>query len=560
MNQHHRLAHVRTLSFSIAGSLLFSAAAAAQTSLYTKLGTAAYDHLGASVRSCGDVNNDGRNDFIAGAPQDGNIFGGGPGYARIYSGLNGNTIHTFNGVANDDRFGAAVDGAGDVNGDGFADALIGAPGAGAGAGAAYIRSGANGAILFTFNGAAGDGLGSTVAGIGDVNNDGVPDVIVASATAPGGGTSRGTARVYSGMTGALLTTINGAVNGDRLGISADNVGDVNGDGRADFVIGSYFAGAKVYSGATFAVIHNFPATTTDDRLGFAVAGGGDVNGDGVNDVLVGAPQDGNIFSPGNGFVRIYSGATGGLIRTLTGGASGDRFGIALANARDMNADGRAETIVGADQNSFGGNGYARVFRGSDGAVVATINGLSASSGTGVSVDGLGDLDTNGSFEVIVGQPNHSVPFSVSGRAEVWSITLAGGCAAPFTYCVTNNNSTGQAAVISSSGSSSVAANTFTLMASNCPASTNGLFYYGTTQVQIPFGAGNRCVNGTLWRLPIVTTTPGGTISHLLNFPSLIPPSQILPGSTWNFQFWFRDSVAGPGVFNTTNALSATFCN
>jgi hypothetical protein len=87
-----------------------------------------------------------------------------------------------------------------------------------------------------------------------------------------------------------------------------------------------------------------------------------------------------------------------------------------------------------------------------------------------------------------------------------------------------------------------------------------LFFYGTTQVQVPFGNGNRCVGGTIWRLPIITTTPGGTASQFLNFPSLVPPSNITAGSTWNFQFWFRDASVGPGFFNTSNGLSATFCN
>jgi hypothetical protein len=426
----------------------------------------------------------------------------------------------------------------------------------------YVKSGANGTTnLYTFDSvAAFDGHGAVVAGLGDVNNDGFADLLGASPTAAGGGSSRGTARVYSGQTGAVLVTINGVADDNRLGVSADGVGDVNGDGFGDFVIGSYFAGAKVYSGNGFGVLFTFPPTTSDDRLGFAVAGAGDVNGDTVPDILVGAPQDGNIFSPGAGFVRIYSGANGSIIRTLTGGTAGDRFGIAVGGARDMDGDGRAEVIVGADQNAIAGLGYARVFKGSDGSVIATLDGLSANSGQGLSVDGLGDLEGNGSFEVIVGQPNRSVPFALTGRADVWSLTVGGGCATPFTYCVVANNSTGNPALISSSGTTSIAANTFTLLATNCPASSPSLFFYGTTQIQIPFGNGNRCIGGTLWRLPIVTTSAGGAASKLVNFPSLIPPSNITVGSTWNFQFWFRDATAAPAFFNTSNALSVTFCN
>lgn len=552
----------RALALSATTFLGLFSTAAAQTSLYTKTGDKANDRLGASVRSVGDVNNDGRADFAAGAPEDGNLFGGGEGFVRVYSGLTGGTLYTVSGVTNDDRFGAALDGVGDLNLDGFADFVVGAPGFNSGAGRAYVKSGANGTTnLFTIDAlGAFDALGTVVAGVGDVNNDGRPDVLAASPTAAGGGTNRGTARIFSGATGAVLTTINGAVNGDRLGVSADGVGDVNGDGFADFVVGSYFAGAKVYSGATFAPIHTFAPTSTDDRLGFSVAGAGDVNGDGVPDILVGAPQDGNIFAPGTGFVRIYSGANGSIIRTLAGGTAGDRFGVAVASARDMDTDGKAETIVGADQSPTGGVGYARLFKGADGSVLGTFNGSAAGSDQGVSVDGLGDLEGNGSFEVIVGQPSVNVPFALAGRAEVWSLTLAGTCATPFTYCAVNNNSSGAPALMSSSGLPSVSGNAFTLLCTGCPAGTNGLFYYGNTQIQLPFGNGIRCVGGTLWRLPVVTTNGSGAASQALDFPSLLGPSQITPGSTWKFQFWFRDASVGPGVFNTSNGLSVTFCN
>jgi hypothetical protein len=553
---------IRLSALAALGTSIFAASAPAQTSLYIKTGDKANDRLGWCVRSCGDVNNDGRNDFVAGAPEDGNIFGGGEGFVRVFSGLNGSTLYTISGVANDDKFGISVDGAGDVNNDGFADILVGAPGFSSGNGRVYVKSGANGTTnLFTFDSvAAFDGHGTVVAGLGDVNNDGRPDVLGASPTAAGGGSNRGTARIYSGMTGAVLTTISGVSDNQRVGVSADGVGDINGDGFGDFVIGSYFAGAKVYSGNGFGVLFTFPPTTADDRLGFAVAGAGDVNGDGIGDILVGAPQDGNIFSPGAGFVRIYSGANGSIIRTLNGATPGDRFGVAVGNARDMDGDGRAETIVGADQSPVTGLGYARLFKGIDGTVIATFDGLTTGSLQGVSVDGLGDLGNNGSFEVIVGAPNRSVPFALAGRAEVWSVTVGPGCATPFTYCTTSNNSTGNPAAIGFTGSPSIAANTFTLTATNCPANSPSLFFYGTAQDLAPFGNGNRCVGGTMWRLPIVTTTPGGTISHLLNFPSLAGPSSITPGSTWNFQFWFRDSTVGPAFFNTSNGLSATFCN
>lgn len=553
-------------SLTLIAIAVFSATASAQVSLYTPSGDKTNDRLGAWVRGCGDVNADGKADFIIGAPEDGNFFGGDEGFARVYSGANGATLYTLNGSAVGDGYGTSVDGAGDVNLDGYADLVIGAPGVNTGTGRVYVQSGKTGLNLYTLNGGAvGDRLGSVVAGLGDVNNDGYADFLAASSTAPAGGTSgspRGTARIYSGKTGVILGTINGTTNNDRLGVSADSVGDVNADGFADFVIGSTFAGAKLYSGALVATggtLQTWAPGPVNDRFGIAVGGAGDVNGDGIPDVLVGAPQDGDVFSPGLGFVKIFSGSTGALIRTLTGGAGGDRFGCAVAGARDIDGDGKAETIVGADQSPLGGMGYARLFKGSDGTVLNTFNGLTSNSRCGASVDGLGDLESNGSFEVIVGAPERSTPVAFIGRADVWSVTVA-GCASPFTYCAATNNSAGTPALMSSTGTTSIALNNFTLVATGCPPNALGLFYYGTTAIQNAFGNGFQCVGGSTFRLGVISSSPSGLATTALNFPAIGGPGIILPGSTWKFQFWHRDPPAGGAMFNLSNGLSATFCN
>jgi hypothetical protein len=539
-------------------TLLLCGDATAQTNLYNKTGTAANDRLGVSVRLAGDVNMDGKPDFIAGAPENGNIFSPGEGYARVYSGANGSTIWTLNGLTADDAFGMSVDGAGDVNNDGRADVIVGAPNASGLKGKAYVLSGMTGGILFTFEGdLAGDQLGMTVAGIGDVDNDGRPDVLAGSPLAAGGGTARGMVRIYSGMNGSVLTTINGVANNNRFGASADLVGDVNGDGRPDFVVGSYFAGAKIYSGMTFGVLQTFTSASVDDRFGFAVAGCGDANGDGALDVIIGAPQDNNVFNPGTGFARIHSGSTGALIRTLFGGTAGDRFGCSVAGARDIDGDGKAEVIVGADQDTVGAMGYARVFRGSDGLSIFTFDGLANGARCGVSVDGLGDLEANGSFELIVGQPNRSVPLSLTGRVDVWSVT-SGGCPVPYNYCAVTNNSTGQPCLISHTGSQSVSANTFGLRATGGPSNTAGLFFYGPTEVQAAFGNGFRCVGGVVWRLGIRPTNASGVATCPISFPTL--PAAINAGSTWKFQYWYRNPAAGGANFNLSDGLSVTFCN
>lgn len=133
------------------------------------------------------------------------------------------------------------------------------------------------------------------------------------------------------------------------------------------------------------------------------------------------------------------------------------------------------------------------------------------------------------------------------------------CAPPTIYCVGAPNSVSTAgAAIGWSGQQSVAANTFTLTATNVPPNTTGVFFFGPTTANVPFGNGLRCVGGPLRRTPTVTATAGGAAQRTLDF-TVDQGDDITPGSTWNFQLWYRDTAAGGAGFNLSNALSATFC-
>ncbi|MBL8857512.1 MAG: hypothetical protein JNL28_03275 [Planctomycetes bacterium] len=127
------------------------------------------------------------------------------------------------------------------------------------------------------------------------------------------------------------------------------------------------------------------------------------------------------------------------------------------------------------------------------------------------------------------------------------------------YCVLSPNSVGAGAVISGSGSLSIAQNSFSLGASGLPFSTLGLFFYSQTQAQIPFGNGTRCIGGAIVRLPIVGASPFGLVSFPLNFNSLVAPGIIGPGQDWHFQYWFRDAQGGGSNFNLTDGLRVRFC-
>ncbi len=128
------------------------------------------------------------------------------------------------------------------------------------------------------------------------------------------------------------------------------------------------------------------------------------------------------------------------------------------------------------------------------------------------------------------------------------------------YCVLSPNSAGAGAVMGYLGSTSLAANDFTLTVSACPPNKAGLFFFGALQSNLPFGAGVRCVDGPLQRLSLLTTDASGNAS--LDVDLTAPPAAgtITPGSVWNFQFWFRDPGFGGANFNLSDGLEVTFCD
>jgi hypothetical protein len=128
------------------------------------------------------------------------------------------------------------------------------------------------------------------------------------------------------------------------------------------------------------------------------------------------------------------------------------------------------------------------------------------------------------------------------------------------YCVSTPNSAGSVAMIGKTGSVSIAANDLVLVATGCPANQLGAFIYGSQQTQTPFGNGYKCVGGPqTFRFPPVSTGPLGITGTAVDYGN--PPAaggQIGAGTSWNFQFWYRDPAVGAG-FNLSDALHVNFC-
>lgn len=348
--------------------------------------------FGSAVASAGDIDHDGKNDLLVGAPgQDGSV-----GKAFVFSSANGSLLRTLSHPTplNGSFFGSAVASAGDVNGDFAPDLIVGDPGQNTGVfvpSHAFVFSGSNGALLLTLDDpnqqetetGVGMTFGSVVASAGDLNSDGVPDILVGDARQNAGGNiDQGQVHVFSGATGALLRTLNhpDPQAGAFFGASAASVGDINGDGVPDILIGASVQDvgantdqgrAYVFSGATGALLFTLdlpnpaaPPFNGFANFGFSVAGAGDANGDGIPDLFVGAPgqtvpgppgQVGPNSSQGQAFV--FSGANGALLFTLDDPTPqrDANFGYAVVSGGDLNGDGRPDPIIGAPFQNVGAN-------------------------------------------------------------------------------------------------------------------------------------------------------------------------------------------------------------
>lgn len=332
---------------------------------FTAAGTTILQQFGFAVASAGDINNDGYGDVIVGANNNNRAI-------YIFAGSNSGLLSApfFSDPGNvGEDFGYSVDGSGDLNNDGLDDVVVGAPLSNT-TGAVYVYFGAGIALPtrgVTITGeAAGDKFGSSVALAGDLNNDGIDDLAVGAPEY--GGSNRGRVYIFHGpLSGDILAAnadviLEGQEDLDGLGVSVARAGDVDGDGIDDLVVGAWQnssaqeAGkAHLFFGSPFGISQLISTTVTgdaNDRLGTSVHGAGDVNGDGFADVIVGADAY-NEGDPSLGYFSIYAGAPAPTrlittpIFTSVGETVNDRYGFAVTGSGDVDGDGFSDFGAGA---------------------------------------------------------------------------------------------------------------------------------------------------------------------------------------------------------------------
>ncbi|MHC4899544.1 MAG: FG-GAP-like repeat-containing protein [Planctomycetota bacterium] len=493
------------------------------------------DEYGAAVADAGDVDADGYDDVVVGAPQAELQNTAGEGVVRVYSGRTGGVIRTFAGGTWADHLGVSVAGAGDVNGDGYDDIIAGAISS-YGNGYARVYSGKDSKLLKQLIGkSSAHKCGRSVTGLGDVTGDGYDDLAVGTDT-------ENYVRCFSGKTLVAYLQLNGT---GRFGYSIAGTGDVDGDGFGDLVIGApdYAGGGRayIYNPRTSKVIRTLtpPAGTyAGAKFGWSVAAAGDFNKDGTRDVVVGAYAD-RKFGTDTGVAHVMSGKDGTVLGSLYGNTGGDRMGYSVAGGGDLNGDGYDDILAGAPNADMTSavSGGVMALSGKDKRILISLVEPSSKE-FGRSVCLIRDMNNDGLPDLAIGAPRESMVGYVRvyhtankpvGRWRDYGV----GCPSSLGWL-------GRASL----GANPNIGKATAIQLRSAPPSAAVLFNLGFQPAKIDFGAlGAPGCHGLVQPLfqVLLTSTSQGTVS----VPLVVPSNSSLVNTTGYIQWWMRDIKRNP---------------
>ncbi|MCC7014102.1 MAG: FG-GAP repeat protein [Planctomycetes bacterium] len=554
------------------GLVLVAGPSHAQTVVRSFVGLAQHDNLGFSIANCGDLDGDSVNDIALGAPG-----AGGFGALYVYSSATGAQL--FSVVPSSPTigvYGCAVAAAGDVDGDGVGDVLVGAIGDFFNAAAptrVEVRSGAGGALLRVLLGSSGSFFGKSIVNLGDWNGDGRAEFAVAAPDMDIGGTDSGSVYVYDGdpAIAVPLFRVDGPTTGSYLGWAIALVGDINRDGAPDFAAGmprhpygaTYPLGrVNFYSGESGEVLRWIDGPlngTFGTGFGGALANVGDIDGDGLSDLLVGAPYFGVVPTPSSneGLSRIYSIADDSVLFEVIGEEPEVRLGETVGALGDLDGDGVSEFNVSGVQGQD-----ALIYSGRTRQLLFTIAGNFLSD-VGFASCAMGDIDGDGLGDFAISDPGYQ-----QGRGRVR--IFATGAGNVTSYCSTGTTSNGcEPKLIAIGNPSASSATSFEIAISGLEGQKPGLLFYGVSGPKLaPWGStsSSMCVRAPLQRT--VFTFPSGTTDscdgvYRLDWNAYIAAHANALGmpfatgdQVWA-QGWFRDPPSSKKT-SLTNALTFVF--
>lgn len=400
------------------------------TPIRTLLGSGVGERFGAALAPLGDLDGDGHAELAIGAPL-ASPNGSGSGRVEVFSGASGALLYSLAGDSAGDHFGFALSALGDLDQDGLCELAIGAVDddpAGSSSGAVRVVSGASGAKLYDVLGAGANELfGYALAALDDQDGDGVGDFAVGAPCAPGV-PKPGSVRLVSGANGATLAVQSGWNDLDGLGSALANAGDVDGDGLDDVLVGApQTQGQKrgyvqVWSAGLTNLQWDIAGDSNGDAFGSSVASAGDPDGNGLADLAVGAPRDDD-QGLDCGAVRVLSGISGQALFTAYGATANAALGARLDGGFDATGDGAEDLLVAAPGE--GTSGAARLLSNRVLALASDVHTVSLT----LPAKGVQQLALAADPFVCAGQ-SYTVLGSMSGIA---SSTVFAGAALPLSY-------------------------------------------------------------------------------------------------------------------------------